>query len=155
LVGNEALIEELQSDWVREATAALRVRRFRRTEDGDRRLGWGAVDQSVTRSRIRHYVNQVFGPYARIWAEALLDATVGFLKDELGVRDVYMHTSESGVRFKEPAPGRPPRSLYDKLPRRFGFRMTHGIPGMLRHDKSRLTRSKRAIGPVPFQVLGY
>jgi len=49
--------------------------------------------------------------------------------NELGISKVYYHTYESGNYFKGlPEYSRPPRSLYTKLPKRFGFKETQEKP---------------------------
>ncbi len=149
LDSGEALIEELQSDWVRYAQSARRARLDRRGI-GTRELCFGEVNACVTQKQVDRYLDAVLAPYTRIWAEAMLEATLWFLQDELGVRSVFMHTFESGNLFKEPAMGHPPRSLYESLPRRLGFEPIATPPNLLTRSPDQLVRSKLAARQVLF-----
>jgi hypothetical protein len=136
----EALIEEVQTDWVREARdAAKRLERCRRCTN-QRRL-------PSCRSRLAamRYLDQVLAPYTELWDQAMLSATLFFLFEELGIRDIWYHQWETGNLLKDL--GRkwlPPRSLYTRLPRRFCFREHLGLPRLLdnRRTARRLLRAR-------------
>lgn len=131
LDGGEALIEEIQSDWVREAQY---VRRALDTcgSDAERREYLRAWCASISLEGFRRYAATVLPFHARHWAEAMLTAAIWFLRDELGVRRVYFHTYEGGNRLKGLAAWlAPPRSLYTDLPRRFCFEQTTEPPRLL------------------------
>ncbi len=144
----EALIEEIQSDWVRVARK-LRV-------GLDREGTWGDRDrplrlrghENVTARRFWHYDRDVLAPYAKQWADAVLAAALEYLVTMCGIRRVYYHTFKSCVTLKDLSKGRqPPRSLYTDLPKRFCFEETAEPPGfiadtedgyvryMLRHER--------------------
>ena len=98
---DEALIEEIQSDWVYRAETELRFA----PEDG----------------RVRTYVEQHLQPHRRWWADAMLTAAIRFLREEIGIRRIFYHTFTSTRRLKDCFYAPPPRSLYSRLPRRFCF----------------------------------
>ena len=70
-------------------------------------------------------------PLRKIWAEALLAATVDFLTREVGITHVYPHHFETGNLLKGVRGGKPPRSLYAALPKRFCFQLGTEVPEFL------------------------
>lgn len=121
----EALIEEIQSDWVRRA-----ARMAARIDGGaqlPRRWLWQPDPEQV-----REYVAQVLAPYGAIWDQAMLSAAIGFIREELGLSRIWYHSWEGGCALKRISPEQaPPRSLYTQLPQRFCFRETAQAPGFL------------------------
>ena len=73
-------------------------------------------------------------PYTNIWDEAMLAATLEFVKNELGIGRVYYHSYETGpaLKFVE---GNSPRNLYTRLPKRFCFEKTQENPEFLQSDR--------------------
>ena len=121
----EALIEEIQSDWIRDVQFNAGIGRVL-----DRYRPW-----------IR-YADGPMQPYVRTWPETMLSAALWFLYHEMKVRRVFYHTYESGMRLKHLDDSQPPRSLYTELPRRFCFRRTHNGPLFLRDSKYRTMRKR-------------
>lgn len=130
-----ALIEEVQSDWTRSvAWLAERV---------DRKLAAGhpATESFLYRGlrlplgEAKAYCAHVLEHYAGIWAEAILWATIQFIRDELGLSHIYYHSEPGGRLLKGIRWSAPPRSLYTDLPRRFCFSPTHAAPPFLEADK--------------------
>lgn len=119
----EALIEEIQSDWVRDVA-----------DNGKSEV----IDDD---GRWKRYMTESLQPYARLWSEATLAATLWFLRTELNVERVFYYTHATGNALKRFYDMKPPRSLYDDLPRRFCFERTHNGPLFLRD--SRPTRNVR------------
>jgi hypothetical protein len=120
----EALIEEIQSDWVRNAigdAAGLE----KHLEDPDRESA------GVHPFWLVSYVQAVLEPHAKIWAEATLAAAIVFVRN-LGIRRVFYNTFESSLILKDLTPGWcPPRSLYSALPKKFCFQRTCERPRAL------------------------
>ncbi len=117
---NEALIEEVQSDGVRN------IRRWARYHRGRENLG---------SRRILEFC-QWFERYQPIWAEAMLLATIEFIQHELGVNRIFMHTARSGWRVKKmDKDWHAPRSLYTDLPRKFLFKRTFAAPEFLLQER--------------------
>jgi hypothetical protein len=135
LEADEVLIEEIQSDWVREA-------KYYR----DHALGWLAdgepsrlpflSDVRANPLEMLAYYERVLEPYARLWPECVLIAAIEFAYSTLGVRRVYLHTHEGGRVMKRLC-GRwlPPRSLYTELPERFCFTRTRRPPRLFARDR--------------------
>lgn len=133
LENGEALIEEIQTDWLREVKDEVEDVRREIKKDKDRVAWWG--NGSLQNFLI--YYEEFLAEYFKFWDEATLDASLMFLFKELGCRKLYYHTFETGCLLKglASASKRPPRSLYTKLPKKFGFRETDEAPQLLKKEK--------------------
>jgi hypothetical protein len=131
LEGGEALVEELQTDWIRDIHEALED--YRRYGKSD--TGWKMVQKwygiSCSREQFKAYTDEVLAHYKRQWHDSMLSAVIFFLREELGIRRIFYHTPESHKALKRMGNDLPPRSLYTKLPRRFCFRETEAVPAFL------------------------
>ena len=120
---NQALIEEVQSDWVRQVK--------------DR---WAA--HCFGQKNMLNYRHRVLKPYVKIWDEAILAASLQLIRHELGIKEVFYHSFEMGNAMKGIGNySQPPRSLYTDLPRKFAFRKTNKAPAFLKG----LHRTRKAI----------
>lgn len=128
LDSGEALIEEIQTDWIRRGNQELIYYRNR------------LEDLSLSERRRLTYLECVLSPHVKMWREAILAAAIWFLYREIGLSKIYYHSYESGCRLKRIDQRRPPRSLYEELPRRFCFETWNGVPRFLEDDlrKNRL-----------------
>ena len=126
-----ALIEELQSDWVRDVLAQC---------EGD---DWEA-------RRWQRYRDEWLRSYGPLWDEAMLTAALVVLREQFVCHRVYCHTFEGGLRMKSMVHhwSKPPRSLYTKLPRRFCFEETDVAPHFLRRSPRPRIRRALARGDV-------
>ncbi|MGH1539978.1 MAG: hypothetical protein ACRBHB_06130 [Arenicella sp.] len=113
---DEALIEEIQSDGAREMMSIYKramACSCRNCQDKQQYLRW-------------------FEPYLKIWPETMLMAAVEFIRKELGISKVFMHTARSGWRVKQmDKQWAPPVSLYSDLPKKFVFRQVWNAPEFL------------------------
>lgn len=140
-----ALIEEIQCDWLRKArfllAHAIRSKVYKRNT-----VSWnessGKVDDVI------NYCENVLQPYQKIWDEAMLAATIDFIKKELGFRKIYYHSDTTGYRVKNIRYDKPPRSLYSKLPNKFCFLKTKEAPEYLYQDKYFRKVYKKLSNPV-------
>ncbi|MBX2882653.1 MAG: hypothetical protein KTR32_22070 [Granulosicoccus sp.] len=115
----EAVIEEIQTDWMRDARfAASHSARYRQ----NRLLEYEQLEQ---------YSRKILERLGGIWDEALLSAALWFLREEIGIKTVWYHTFESGSRLKRIKYRHPPRSLYSRLPRKFCFELSDEHPQFL------------------------
>lgn len=147
LDAGEALVEEVQSDWVRQAVAVQRVASRLTVDTMRQRFGVNA-----DAARMQRYRDALLARHAALWDEAMLSATLFFLREELGIRRIYYHTPASGQWLKGIRDRLPPRSLYTDLPRRFCFRETDAFPGFLARAR-RVARLRRAHPDLRLQVL--
>lgn len=148
LYEGEALIEEVQSDWVRDAKSyAEHADAWVRNGEPDYLFEAAELDTSA--SRVLSYVDRSLAPHAREWADAMLTAAIVFLRDELTIHRIFYHHYESGIVLKQLKPTfAPPRSLYTDLPARFCFRETRRTPAALSrcpHDRVKKTVTENAL----------
>lgn len=116
---NEALIEEVQSDWIHD------VEYFAESFWSSDQKSWQA------------YFEGTLKPKAKKWPETMLTATIWFLLEELGIETIFYHTYETGSRLKRIDDFFPPRSIYTALPRKFCFEITHNGPLFIRDSSKR------------------
>jgi len=117
----EVLIEEIQCDWIRTVKDAVKY------DDYD----YG----EYSKEELETYLNEVLSPYTKVWEEAMLAATIDFIRHELGINRIYYHSFEIGALLKHIKYSKPPRSLYTKLPKQFGFQKTPNGPNFLMREK--------------------
>ena len=115
LAAGEGLVEEIQSDWVRDARHLL--------ERGRAPRRWKALQPllnsgRVTRAHVQAYHDRYLQPHLALWQEAVLCAAVELLFDRLALRRVYYHSYDSSRWLKgNGGRGVGPRSLYSSLPK--------------------------------------
>jgi hypothetical protein len=136
LGAGEALIEEIQSDWIREFRFAwVAASKLEAEADRDREVrNWCRVPTTFV--AFERYWTRILAHHRSWWAEATLLAVLWLMFEQLRIRRIYFHTPEGGVRRKGIAGNAPPRSLYTKLPERFGFELTSRGPALLRTASS-------------------
>ncbi len=138
----EALIEEVQTDWLRRVKSFERALRRRKTPRGKRAFVDHWMGEDVKLHQVERYLKAILAAYETTWDEAMLTAAVWFLSEEIGIRKIYYHSFETGRKLKGiEADWAPPRSLYTKLPRRFCFEATEEAPSFIAECKCRRTRS--------------
>ena len=122
----ELLIEEIQNDWIREAHNLYKnlvksQKKYKKRFENH----WFFENTKADMPSFKKYLDEVLIDYKNIWDEAIMSAAIWFSVKELGISDIYIHTHEGGKLLKN---CNPPRSLYSKLPRRFGFKKTDVAP---------------------------
>lgn len=145
---DEVLIEEIQSDWVREV--AWLHKWLDRCDSDDHVMRCYAFE--TTAASARRYLKFV-EPLIKEWSQAMLAATIDFVNKELGVKHVWFHNWEVGNYLKRiKGDYLPPRSLYTRLPKQFCFEPTNQLPGLLsdRRTIKRLRRGK--INPLFYKL---
>lgn len=138
----EALIEEIQSDWIRDATLAAEQALASLVAGELERPCW-LEDAGCDALQLFRYVEYVLRNHRKIWDQAMLAASLWLLREHLGIRRIYMHTHDSGLVLKKIAHRPPPRSIYEQLPRRFCFERVRGIPMFLLRDLPRSVDASR------------
>lgn len=141
LPNGEALIEEIQNDWLRYAEWEPGYLR-RMSDDHRARYFKRYYREHVRKIDLRRYFVEAMRPHRAIWEEATLTAALVFLRDELGIRRIFYNTWDTGCRFKGIHKNyAPPRSLYSDLPRRFCFEETPEPPVILQRYWPRRLRT--------------
>ena len=130
-----ALIEEIQSDWIRKvnwlaARVASRLKAGNSPTDETRIYGL-----KCSLLAAQDYCRFVLDRYQTIWAEAMLWAAIAFLREEIGLHRIFYHSVDSGRMLKRIKGNLPPRSLYTELPRKFCFAPTNDTPEFLLADR--------------------
>lgn len=134
----EVMIEEIQCDWIRTVCSAVK--------DKDEYHG------EYTQKELETYANKVLAPYTKVWEEAMLAATIDFIRHELGINNIYYHSFEVGALLKHIRYSKPPRSLYTKLPKQFGFQKTPQGPEFLMREKRVRRLQKKVENPYWFTL---
>lgn len=139
LDADEALVEEIQTDWIREAIWTQKVMAAceKDPRPGGRYTPYCVRCLDCTSRDLARYLQVTLKPHMRVWDEAMLAATIWFLREEIGIRRIFYHTFEGGCQLKRITGMAPPRSVYTKPPRRFRFERTHQSPGFLIRSGSR------------------
>ncbi|OZG74525.1 hypothetical protein BTA51_05865 [Hahella sp. CCB-MM4] len=120
-----ALIEEIQTDWIREARDAFKdATEARKAKKNTFKLWSDELDVG----RMCTYYERVLTSHTEQWAEAMLTAAVSFIRDELGFKTIFYHSYETGKSLKHIGRRGPPRSLYTELPKKFCFEETDQGP---------------------------
>jgi len=145
LDSGEALIEEIQSDWVRNVTYCLQA-----IKRGS--MPWYLEWCECRQEDFVTYAEKVLSPFYSLWSEAMLTAAIRFIYTELGIGNIFYHTHESGQKIKQVYGGAPPRSLYSDLPRKFCFQVTDEDPGFIKDDRF-FIRKKRSLKQVAWYKL--
>ena len=139
LDAGEVLIEEIQSDWVKEANALrCSLSGCPNDELAEVLADWGLDAEAW---KVTRYMDTVFAPHASWWSELMLSATLDFVRSELGIRSVYYHSYDSARHFKTER-WNAPRSLYSRLPERFCFEQSEVPPRLLSECSNNYVRCK-------------
>ncbi|MCR9251993.1 MAG: hypothetical protein NXI20_16315 [bacterium] len=131
------LIEEIQTDWLREAKEDWNSAKYRLVEG--KNLSQNQLRNLMSENRattISRYYEESLKKYVALWDEAVLNLAIHFSVHELGCKTVYYNTFETGNYMKglDEYDDRPPKSLYTKLPKKFGFKTTDEPPAMLKKE---------------------
>ncbi len=160
--GEDVLIEEIQSDWMRflpviEAQSRQAAARVEENESAGEQFVRSLVgyNEKVVRlqslNEIARYGLSTFGP---IWARAAMLAALAFSVRELGMRRIWMHQPAAGAKLKAiDDVMQPPRSIYTDLPKRFGFQPTDRAPEFLYRARSQALANLRKSGRPLFWLL--
>jgi hypothetical protein len=137
---DEVLIEELQSDLVREIECLRKQAQWRLAEGSE--TFWYCGSELNTRSVIA-FSERFRDRFYKSWSEIMLAASLEFIFDELGVGQVYLHEFETGNALKNIEFRKPPRSLYSQLPKRFCFKETERVPKILAEERALKRKLKK------------
>jgi hypothetical protein len=130
----EALIEEVQNDWIRNVRDNL----------AGAVEGWGRYTKPADIEKLRRYSETVLAPHAEMWSEAVLAAALQVLIGECGLSRVWYHHFTTGCEIKNLHKPfwKPPRSIYTELPKRFCFALTDEPPAFILYAQPRWLRKK-------------
>ena len=129
---DEVLIEEVQSDLTRYIKSMLVCARIALSEKRRQFYYWG---DEIDVSKFLVFAEDMLKVFSKTWQEAMLTATLEFVFDELGVKNAYYHSFETGNLLKGIKECKPPKSLYSALPKQFCFDKIKEAPEFIRRDK--------------------
>lgn len=144
---SEALIEEIQSDWLRAAKSSLQYAK-RRPRHGT----CCGREEKQHKQRFEKYFTQHIKPVAALWDEAILNTALSFLFDNVGVENVYYHDFATGAKLKKISYSLPPKSLYSTLPKQFGFAKQQQLPQFLARHRQVRNAWKKCEKPAIFKM---
>jgi len=138
LDAGEVLIEEIQNDWLRNATAAAKWGYKRLKKEKVKDKDKPDVYNTTSLDAYIKYYEMYLKKYIEVWEEATMNLVIDFSLKELGCKRIFYNTFDTWNYMKGLADDytRPPKSLYTKLPKRFGFKRTDEVPILLRKDVS-------------------
>ncbi len=139
LTAREALIEEVQTDWLRNAKEEVVALR-------------SSAPRSRALAKMERYEAGLLDRYGKIWSQAMLLSALMLLRDGLGMERVWMHQPAPGKILKRIHGVSPPRSLYSSLPKSFCFRPTRQRPSFLRSLPKKLTKTLPKDAPLFWQI---
>lgn len=143
----EALIEEIQTDRLRDVRALMRETPCKSCG----KIHW--YGYRLDPRNVKRFWEEEMKHHEAMWEEAMLTAALEFLFEEIGIQRVFYHTFELGCRLKGITESLPPKSLYTSLPKKFCFRKTGEIPSFLRGSKFRRHELKKAAADSRFFVM--
>lgn len=135
----EALIEEVQNDWLREMDY-FEAYIKRHVSGCNKKIRYGEWVLDV--DKVLVYFESEIVRHKAIWSEAMLSATIKFLQEEIGIGNIYYHTPITGTMMKNIKYSKPPRSIYTSLPKKFCFELVKEAPSFLTRDKQAKRRLK-------------
>ena len=129
----EVLVEEIQNDWLRDTKWTLAYLERWEKSGQDYSTHW--LMQRTSLKKLREYYTLLLESYIKLWDEAVLCLVLKFSKEELGADKIWYHTFESGKFLKGyDKYSLPPKSVYTKLPKRFGFTETEEAPEFIKKE---------------------
>jgi hypothetical protein len=137
---SEVLIEEIQNDWLREAHEAYT---FLSNPKNDSFYGY-----DLNKKLFDDYFVKIIKPMMSIWDEAILCATLEFLAEDIGVKHVFYYDYITGSHLKSiDKDDGPPKSLYTKLPKKFGFKQVNHAPQFITEDRFSTKKLRKIKSP--------
>jgi hypothetical protein len=142
---NETLIEEIQTDWLRDASWVGKTVMKLKSEPARLQRYLDRLEIGGNSREIESYLQQL-AVHQKLWNEAALDAAITFIRNVLGLKKIFYHTNETGRVLKRIRGDGPPASLYSQLPKKFCFALTDQAPMFLMknsHSRRRMNCLQR------------
>jgi hypothetical protein len=156
---NEALIEEIQTDWLRRLRYDQKLFQHhfvynKPIRKSDQKYLETYYQNMIHSNHVLRYFEKTERAHGGIWSETMLFAAIWFLRRELGIKRIFYHTHETGSRLKCISyEDSPPRSLYTELPERFCFKTSQQGPAVVERAWSQRMAESRKKLPFKWQVL--
>lgn len=114
----EALIEEIQNDWLRRA--ARHTVWAKAAITNSRKYYWIRGEKYAAKQMLE-YTQVLLARYQKRWQETTLFYAIKLINQDIGINKIFYHSLETGAVLKDIRGTLPPRSLYTSLPKRFCF----------------------------------
>jgi len=137
----EALIEELQTDWIRRAAKHNQMAKRYRLQGCNTYFYYG---EEFNVAEMLQYTTEMLNKYQRSWMEITLFYAIELIREEIGISNIFYHSYETGALLKNINSRLPPRSLYTQLPKKFCFTPNKVGPKFITNDKKAKRRLKKA-----------
>ena len=145
----EALIEEIQNDWLREAAWQSRLAK-RATLRGDD--FYYCFGDKISAKNMLQYTQTLLNQYQKIWQETTLFYAIQIIKQEIGIDKIFYHSFLTGALLKNIQGSLPPKSLYTQLPKKFCFSPCEQGPEFIVNHKKAKRKLKKAKQTQWFQL---
>ena len=141
-----SLIEEIQSDLIKELENMIIWAKYAINRDETTVELWRR-NRTTCSKTLLEVAEGLLDEIKTIWHEAMLTAAIWFLFEELGMKQVYFHSFDTGCVLKNLRRYKPPKSLYTQVPNKFCFEQTTHGPEFVMNDKHARRRLKKAKDP--------
>ena len=138
----EALIEEIQNDWLRIASRHAEFAKRARLNGRTFYRRWGIRYKATN---MLEYTQSLLSKHKKNWQEITMFYAIKLIKQEIGINKIFYHSYETGALLKNIKGRLPPRSLYTDLPKRFCFTPSESGPEFITKDcrvKRKLKKAK-------------
>ncbi|PHS16861.1 MAG: hypothetical protein COA86_11405 [Kangiella sp.] len=138
----EALIEEVQNDWLRIASRHAESAKRAILNGSTFYRRWGVKYKA---KNMLEYTQDLLPKHKKNWQEITLFYAIKLIKQEIGINKIFYHSYETGALLKNINGRLPPRSLYTDLPKRFCFTPCNTGPEFITKDcrvKRKLKKAK-------------
>ncbi|WP_444994043.1 hypothetical protein [Aliikangiella sp. IMCC44359] len=140
----EALIEEIQNDWLRKAERHLQLATSA-IQSG--RSDYSCYGEKYNAEAMLSYTQKVLKRYSKTWSEAAMFSAIHLIKEELGINKIFYHQFDTGRYMKNITGACPPKSLYSRLPKSFCFTQTSKGPDFILSNKKIKRRLNKLKNP--------
>ncbi|PCJ59675.1 MAG: hypothetical protein COA79_09735 [Planctomycetota bacterium] len=148
---DEVLIEEIQSDWMRYSLNWYKYVKKDLLKSEKRKMCFKKY--GIKPEAYLEYYERFVKPYGPIWEESMMFATLCFIREELGLKNIFYHTQDSGRILKQMDDWLPPASIYSTLPKKFYFKLNSEAPILLQKDRNRRVKKVLKIHQFKFYKL--
>lgn len=129
----EALIEEVQTDWIRRATTHQQW--AKKAILGGRKY-YRVYGQKYPAIEMLDYTEKLLKKHKKNWQEVTLFYAIQLIQQDIGIHNIFYHSFDTGAALKNIRDFLPPKSLYTDLPKQFCFEtVKKGPEFVLKHKK--------------------
>ncbi len=136
----EALIEEIQTDWIRRA-ATHKAWAKKAVSRGAKY--YRVYDKKYPANEMLEYTEMLLQKHKNAWQEVSLFCAIQLIQQDIGISNIFYHSYETGAVIKNIRESLPPKSLYTDLPKQFCFKVVDKGPEFVINNKNVKRRLKK------------